>query len=58
MRKFDRLGRVIPWAIIILAALWLSLIAVPQFVDRLSHHEDRWAREFGDMVSNKLSNHD
>lgn len=55
MSRFECLGRFIPWAIIVLAALWLCLFAIPQFVNRISHHEDRWAREFGDIPSEKIS---
>jgi len=58
MTKHTRLANVLVWAIILLAALWLAFIAVPQFVDRISRHQDTWAREFGELPSLKLSDHD
>jgi len=58
MTKHDRLFSALVWLLILLAALWLAFIAVPQFVDKISHDEDAWAREFGDLPSMKLSDGD
>jgi hypothetical protein len=54
----NRLGNAVTWTIIFLAALWLALIVVPQFTDRISRHEDSWAREFEEMASGKVSKAD
>jgi hypothetical protein len=55
--KYNRLST-LAWAIIFLAALWLCLVAIPQFTDRISRHEDTWARQTGDIPSVKLSEED
>ena len=58
MTKLERLGNAITWAIILLAALWLCLIAIPSFVDRISRHTDAWQRQTMDMPSVKPSEGD
>jgi len=55
MTKPARLASVLTWAVILLAALF---IVVTSLDERCSRHEDAWAREFGDSVSVKLSDHD
>jgi len=42
----------------IILGLVLLFIMVNQAVDRISHHEDVWAREFTDLPSIKLSTGD
>ena len=43
MTKYERTGNLICWLIILLAVIWLCLVAVPQFVDRCSKNEAAWA---------------
>jgi len=58
MTRFERLGNLLSWLIIFWALVWLCLIVVPQFVDRISRHENAWAKEFGEMGSEKVSRAD
>lgn len=46
MTRFEHWGRAVSWLIIALAFLWLVLVAVPQFVDRVSRHVDTWTIKF------------
>ena len=64
MGKLERYGNLLTWAIILLAALWLAFIAIPQFVDRISRHEAAWANrgqaieQWEDLLSEKVSDAD
>ena len=63
MTKFIRYERIFTWTMIAIALLWLAVIAIPPFVDRISRHEDAWAgRHSGvvtqDMPSTKVSDAD
>ena len=55
MTKYDRLTNTICWLIILWAFVWLCLFAIPGFVNRCSRHADAWAKQTGDLQSEKLS---
>ena len=42
--KFERFCNIASWILLVLGIIWICLIAIPQFVDRVSRHEDEWAR--------------
>jgi len=64
MNKLERYGNLLTWAIILLAAIWLAFIAIPQFIGRISKHEAAWANrgqaieQLQDLPSEKVSNAD
>jgi len=60
--KLDRIGNVVCWLIIVLAAAWICLVAIPQFVDVVSRNEAEWTdgggRHVTELESGKVSDSD
>jgi len=61
MTKPERTGNRLCWLIILLAVIWLCLVAVPAFIDRCSKHEAAWVnreRVVQEIPSEKVSDAD